>query len=252
MLTRSMPMLRSANDNLPIGAEFQKLPEVFVDSYRKEIYGWAAKLQQHGQFLEIGLWNRPDATVLSSDYWPKVTLRCDLQINGLTKSMLMVVRPDSDLDVEIVAKHSAALPAIMEAQRAAAIAQRGKAKGQARWVFDGSIPEYFVHRYQDELRLWAANFKKIGFKKHIVLREGALADLSPNEDQGAVLIGIELTARIDRLQGDDLEICVGADEYNEELIRKHCEKMQRNRIPAGLVLVEPPRPGLPILPRIVH
>lgn len=251
MLTRKMPTLASANDNLPIGAEFSRLPELFINVYAKEIFGWAAKLMERGQYLKIALWNRPDANVLSSDYWPEVTLRCDLKMSALTKAMTMVVQPDSERDVEVVAKHSVALPSIMEAQRAAAVENRNKAKGVARWVFDKTVPDYFVHRYAQELRLWAANFKKIGFVKTIVLREGGLSDLSPNEEQGAVLIGVKLTAKIDRLQGDDLEICVSAlDQENEMLICKHCEKLERNNIPAGLVLVEPERPGIPFLPTV--
>jgi hypothetical protein len=249
MLTQSMPRLRGANDNLPISANFRKVPEIFIEVYSKEIFGWAAKLQQFGQFLEINLWNRPDANLLSADYWPTVRLRCDLTVHGQTKALLMTVGPDSELDEEIIAKHSAALPGIILAQKAAAQANRDKPKGQARWVFDGTIPEYFVHRYQDELRAWAHNFKKIGFKKHVVLREGGLSAASEN---GAVLIGVELVARIDRKQGDDLEIVVGADERNERLIFDHCQKLQRAGIPAGMVLVEPARPGIPILPRIIH
>lgn len=252
MMTQSLLTPRASNDNLPIGANFRKIPEIFIETYAKEIFDWAAKLQQAGQYLEIALWNRPDANVLSSDYWPKVTLRCDLKVNTTSNKLLMEVGPDSEQDEEIVAKHSAALPSIMAAQRAAAQASRDKAKGQARWTFDGTVPDYFVLRYQDELRAWAHNFKKIGFRKHVVLREGGLADLSPNPEQGAVLISVELTARVDRLDGDDLRIVVGADEQNEALIRRHCEKMERNGIPAGLVLVEPDRPGIPILPRIVQ
>lgn len=248
-----VPILKPANDNSPIGAEFRSMPELFVTTYSKEIYGWAAKLQEIGQFLKIPLWNRPDANMLSSDYWPEVTLRVDLQLHEVTKSMKMVVQPDSERDIEIVAKHTEALPSIMMAQHAAAVANKSKAKGMARWVFDKTVPDYFVHRYASELRAWAANFKKIGFVKSIVLREGALSDLSPNAEQGATLFGVKLKAAVDRRQGDDLEICVSANsEQDEMLIRKHVEKMERNKIPAGMVLVEPPRPGIPILPKITQ
>lgn len=247
----AVPILRPANDNLPLGAEFRKLPEAFVNTYAKEIFGWAETLQQLGQFLKIMLWNMPNATVLSSDYWPEVTLRCDLLLHPITKTMQMVVQPDTERDVEIVAKHCEALPRIMEAQRAAAAANRGKSKGMARWVFDATVPDYFIHRYAVELRLWAANFKKIGSRKRIVLREGGLSELSPSEEQGATLYGVDLVAKIDRVQGDDLVICASAaDEQSAMLIAKHCEKLQRAKVPAGMVLVEPERPGIPFLPTI--
>lgn len=242
---------RAANDNQPLGAEFKNVPEVFLNVYAGEIFGWAAKLQQIGQHLTVNLWNRPDANVLSSDYWPAVTLRCDLSVHGTSGKMLMTIRPDTDRDVEIVRKHCEALPAIIAAQRSAAAADRDKRRGEVRWVFDGTVPDYFVKRYEGELRAWAANFKKIGTVKTILLREGGLSDLSPNAEQGAVLIGVKLSVKIDRKQGDNLEIVVrAASDQDEMLIRKHCEKMQRNGIPAGLVLVEPPRAGIPILPTI--
>lgn len=253
MLTRKIPTLRSANDNLPLTAEFKLLPEAFINAYAKEIFGWAARLQQRGQHLRIALWNRPDATVVSSDYWPEVTLRCDLQMHAVSKAMVMTVQPDTERDAEIVAKHTAALPSIMEAHQAAAAENRGRSKGMARWVFDKTVPDYFVHRYASELRAWAANFKKIGFKKRIVLREGGLSDLAPEAEQGATLYGVDLLAKIDRLDGDDLQICVSAaTEQDEMLVRKHVEKMERNKIPAGLVLVEPERPGIPFLPTITR
>lgn len=251
MLSNSMPNRVPVNDNGPIGAEFRKMPEIFISTYAKEIFGWAAKLEQIGPILEVDLWCWPNGGVLNLIQAPSVRLRCDLTVKKTLggQSFVMVVGPASEADEEIVAKHSEALPAIMAAQHAAAQANRDKPKGQARWLFDGSVPEYFVHRYQDELRAWAHNFKKIGFKKHIVLREGGLAAASEN---GAVLIQVELAARIDRKNGDEVEIVVGADDHNERLIRQHCEKLERAGIPAGMVLVEPERAGIPILPRIVH
>lgn len=247
----NIPLLRPANDNLPLKAEFRNLPEAFVQAYGKEIFGWAARLQQVGQFLTVKLWNRPNANLLSSDYWPEVKLRCDLMVDQGKTAMLMVVQPDGEKDDEIVRKHTEALPSIMAAHRAAAAADRNTPRSRVKWVFDKTVPDYFAHRYATELRAWAANLKKIGLIKHIVLREGYLSDLSPNEEQGAVLLRVALKAVIERKAGDELEIVVSAStEQDERLIRKHCEKMQKAGIPAGVVLVEPERPGIPILPNI--
>ena len=106
-------------------------------------------------------------------------------------------------------------------------------------------------RYQAELRAWAANLKQIGTVKSIVLREGSLADLSPDESLGAELIQVKVKCRAERVRGDEIEIVASAlDEHHEMLIRKHCEKMERNRIPAQVELVEPERPFMPFMPTI--
>lgn len=108
------------------------------------------------------------------------------------------------------------------------------------------IPDYFVERYDGELQAWGANFSKIGAVKTIVLREGGLADLSPNEEQGAVLLAVKLIAKMER--GRDRVTVTPLGEQDEALIARHCEKMQAARIPARAVLVEPARPWLPFMP----
>jgi hypothetical protein len=238
--------IRANNDNF--GAEFL-LPELFVSTYMRELLEWAQHLQRRGPFLMVRLWNRPGATILDTGYQPEVKLRCDALGNPATGAMKFVIQPDKEQDAAAIRKHCEVLPEIIRAQQAAAQADRGKRKSMARWVFDGTIPEYFVHRYQTELRLWAANFAKIGVRKRIVLREGTLSDLSPNEEQGAVLLAVDLIAKIDRKAGDDFEICASvADEQSEMLIRKHCEKLERAGISPRAVLKEPERPWLPFMP----
>lgn len=112
------------------------------------------------------------------------------------------------------------------------------------------MPDYFVERYDDELKLWGANFSKIGPIKHIVLREGYFSDLSPNEEQGAVLYRIGLVAEVSSTR--DRVTVRPLDEMSEAHIARHCEKMQRLGIPARAVLKEPERLGIPILPRIIN
>src|SRR6266852_3079416 len=64
------------------------------------------------------------------------------------------------------------------------------------------LPDWFVERYDDELRAWGANFSKIGPIKSIVLREGYFADLSPDAEQGAVLLGVKLIAEVSSRRED--------------------------------------------------
>jgi len=112
------------------------------------------------------------------------------------------------------------------------------------------MPGWFVERYDDELTAWGRNFRKIGPVKHVVLREGALSDLSPNPEYGAVLYRVGLVAEVS--DGGRRVTVRPLDEQSEALIARHCEKLMRLGVPARAVLVEPERPGIPILPRIVQ
>lgn len=235
-----------ANDNSPFGGDVQKIPELFLRVYQGEIMDWASR---RTETVEIDLWDPPGANILSAGYQGKVTLRVQAFANQVTKAMKFVIRPDTEEDERRIANHCKDLPSILEAHKAAARAAKMGRPKQARWVFDGTVPDYFVQRYQDELRAWAANLKKIGLTKHIILREGIFSDPSPDEELGAQLIQIELKAKIERIDGDELRIVVSAsDDEHERRIKKHCEKLQRKKIPAGMVLVEPPRPGIPFMP----
>lgn len=108
------------------------------------------------------------------------------------------------------------------------------------------MPDWFVVKYDDELSAWGANFLKIGPIKTIVLREGYLSDLSPDPEQGAVLLGVklyaEVSARRDRVTVRPLS------EQDEALIARHCEKMERAGVDPRAVLREPARAGIPFMP----
>jgi len=112
-----------------------------------------------------------------------------------------------------------------------------------------NLPSYFIERYDREICEWGANFRKIGPIKSIVLREGQLADPSPNEEQGAELVQVKLVARFMRLANKML--VEPATERDRELIHKHCEKLQRANVHPRLILPEPSRPWLPFMPQRV-
>ena len=242
--------LRASNDNHPFDASFEKIPERFLRTYQNELFGWAKTLTQ-GNLCTIDLLNPPDVTVISSNWQGRATLQCDAYGDPVTKKMRFVIHPQTEEDERRIAQHCEALPGIFAAHEAAAKAKSHGRPKVARWVFDGTVPEYFQLRYQDELRAWAHNLKKIGTKKHIILREGNQSDLSPDPELGAVLIQVELKCRIERVRGDEFEIVVSAaDEEQQRRIFKHCEKLQGAGIPPGMVLVEPERPGMPFMPTI--
>lgn len=112
------------------------------------------------------------------------------------------------------------------------------------------MPDYFVERYDDELSAWGANFSKIGPIKSVMLREGHFAELSPNPENGAVLHVVKLIAEVSSRR--DKVVVRPLSDQDEVQIALHCEKMQRLGIHPRAILKEPPRLGIPILPRIVH
>lgn len=119
-------------------------------------------------------------------------------------------------------------------------------------VFEG-IPDYFVERYDFDWRRWGANFKQHGLNYRVLIREGGLSDLSPNPEQGAVMLAVDLTCEIERRAGEVHKITIKvADEQSRAVMLRHCEKMQRAGLPARSILVEPPRAGIPFLPRFVQ
>lgn len=239
------------NDNRPgLTGDFSALPNLFCQTYSRELLDWAAGLQSHGPFLDITLWAPPGATVLSPGWQGVARLRCDAFADPKTKAIKLVIQPDDEENAARIRKHCEQLPAILAAHRAAAEVNRGKARGAVAAVFN--LPEFFVLRYGAELRAWGQNLSKIGLEKTIVLREGTLSDLSPDPEIGAVLLGVKLKAKIERLKNDELRLEISpATEQDERTIANHVQKMTEVGIKPFANLVEPPRPGMPAFPNII-
>jgi hypothetical protein len=117
------------------------------------------------------------------------------------------------------------------------------------------IPEYFMIRYDSEIVAWARNWAKLPMHdddpnqrvKSFVLREGWLADDSPNEEQGKELLQVKLIGRLSR-RGVEIEPYRRVD---ERLIARHCTKLMRQNVHPLAHLRELPRPFMPFMPTIV-
>jgi len=109
-----------------------------------------------------------------------------------------------------------------------------------------NIPEYFLEKYTDEINAWAKNIRKVGLVKAFVIREGHFSDVSPDPEQGAVLMQVRLLCK-PRAGGVEIEPYTPRD---EEIISKHCDKMIRLKVPPRAILKEPPRPWIPTMPKI--
>lgn len=117
--------------------------------------------------------------------------------------------------------------------------------GRVKFV---GVPDYFIERYDREIAAWAQNFAKIGPVKSFVLREGYLSDLSPDPEQGAQLIRVQLIAKLSRKGVEISPLSV----RDLTLIALHCEKMIRANVPPNAIMQEPPRPWLPFVPAKVN
>lgn len=110
------------------------------------------------------------------------------------------------------------------------------------------IPEFFLERYTDEINAWADHIGKIGVVKAFVLREGHLADLSPNPEQGAVLIQVKLMCKAAKRGVEIFPLT----EQDKTLIALHCEKLTRAGVGSRIFTPEPPRPWIPFMPSLAR
>ena len=113
-----------------------------------------------------------------------------------------------------------------------------------KWKID--LPDYFVARYFHEFVEWAKLIPigKFECSRWIPFNEGDLADWSPDREQGKVMPGAWLLARI----GKRFIECEAYGEADRDYIRKHCRKMQSFGVRSRDRLVEPERPGIPVIP----
>lgn len=118
--------------------------------------------------------------------------------------------------------------------------------GSVRFI---DIPEYFLERYSDEINAWSENVRKIGLEKSFFLREGYLAELSPDPELGAQMIIVKLRLRPWPLR-NGIEVFPASDR-DRELIERHVEKLRKAGLPSNAFLQEPPRPWLPFVPDVV-
>jgi hypothetical protein len=115
--------------------------------------------------------------------------------------------------------------------------------GNVRFI---DLPEYFLERYCSEINMWSENLRKIGLVHQIFLREGYLAELSPDGELGAQMLCVKLRCRPWPVR-EGIEI-LPASERDRAVIARHVERLQAAKLPSNAFLPEPPRPWLPFVP----
>jgi hypothetical protein len=113
-----------------------------------------------------------------------------------------------------------------------------------KWKID--LPDYFVARYFYEFLAWArlASTPDFPCTRLFVFNEGDFADWSPDREQGKVMPGAWLLAKI----GKRFVECEAYSELDRDKIRNHCKKLQSLGVRSRDRLAEPERPGIPVIP----
>jgi hypothetical protein len=111
------------------------------------------------------------------------------------------------------------------------------------------IPVYFLERYEEEFAAWAANIRRIGPIKNIILKEGYLADPSPDPEHGPQLLQVSVSVWPSRHR--HCLVIAPLTNRDRELITRHCEKLQKAGLASRQFQKEPPRPFMPFTPTVV-
>lgn len=220
-----------------LGAQFEKLPVLFLETYQRQLLAWAADLQKVGPLIELDLLTAPGASVIDMTCIPqKVALACDVLKHPISGEVRFLIRPASEMSAEVIAKHVEQLPRILQLRRIA-MAQKARSQGHVDAVFE-EIAEEFVQAYGAELRVWGFKFKQVGREYTIPLRKVPGAPVDHDEDGREVIYGVALVAEIDRLSEDRVRLLIRPkDEMARERIAQHVRDIRRHGQPMPLSAV---------------
>jgi len=215
-------------------AEFERIPEIFLVTYRAELTRWARNLMEIGEFLRVELIKAAGNSVIHvDDYQPNVTLHCTLWQRG--GEAVLRIAPFTQMDAELIEVHCRELPGIH-------IPANDEGKRKARKNVDAEfkdIPEAFVQEYANELRSWGEAFAQRGPNATIVLRHILKQPVALDDHGQRPMIGVHLSAKVDRARkGDDMVRLVISPETEDDRrkIARHVEdiaKFGRPEPPVG-------------------
>lgn len=219
-------ILRPANDNLNVETKFEHLPDLFLETYKKEIMAWA--LDRDSQTLKIMLLRKPGPhTRLGAPVAEQVEIARQSYRHLISGQWRVLVMPASEADVEAIAKHCQQLPSIQLARQAAAAAWARKGKQVAAYF--EHIPNAFVEHYRGAFSAWGSELKIRGRRCAIPL------DLPPGEkpalDEGGrpVMKGAWFEADVDWTDVENPKLVIRpADPFYAEMIARHTREMSKH------------------------
>lgn len=224
MLGAASTILRPANDNdMRVETKFEHMPDLFLKTYQKEIMAWA--LDRDSRTLKITLLRRPGPhTRLGAPAADQAEIRRQSFKHSVSGQWRVLVAPNSEADVEMIAKHCHDLPGIQLARQAAAAAWARKGKQVAAYF--EHIPDAFVQHYREAFSVWGAEIKTRGRRCAIPL------DLPPGEkpalDEGGrpVIKGAWFEADIDWTDVENPKLIIRpADAFYAEMVARHTREM---------------------------
>lgn len=219
-------ILRPANDNMNVETKFERLPDLFLKTYQKEIMAWA--LDRDSRTLKITLLRKPGPhTRMGAPVAEQVEIMRQSFRHPISGQWRVLVAPVSEADVEKVAKHSHDLPQIQLARQAAAAAWARKGKHVAAHFED--IPDAFVQHYRGAFAAWGSEIKIRGRRCAIPL------DLPPGEapelDDGGrpIMKGAWFEADIDWTDVENPKLVIRpADPFYAEMVARHTREMSKH------------------------
>ncbi len=206
---------------------FEKLPEVFLQTYQPEIMAWAT--EREGNVKEIRLLRRPgNVTVLDiSHVQQTVGLMRESYRHPVSGEWKVLVGPATDFDVEIIELHCQMLPGI-KAARDAAAREWARSGQQIEARFD-RVPDAFLRHYEAQFKTWGREFKKRGQNCAVIL-ETPPGQATPLDEGGRPVIAcVWFKAHLDWTDAAKPKLIIEPkDEFAEELMARHTAEMKRH------------------------
>lgn len=210
-----------------ITTHFEKLPEVFLKTYRRDLMAWAVRRDSPRMTLRLLRKPGGDGGVLDICHVQQtVELMVETYRHPVSGEVKVMVGPASNFDVEMIEYHSQALPQIVAARAVAARARM--TRDEPIPVYPERIPDAFWKHYAVSFEAWVKS-----------LRRGLLRCIKFDRPPGEPL----------KLDGEGREIEEGAwfgayvdwddpanprlliqpvDEHAEQLIEQHTAEMRRH------------------------
>lgn len=207
---------------------FEKLPEVFLETYRRDLMAWAVRRDSPRMTLRLLRKPGGDGGVLDICHVQQtVELMVETYRHPVSGEVKVMVGPASNFDVEMIEYHSQALPGIVAARATAArVWANRNVVVEPRFE---RIPDAFVRHYAISFQAWVNDFRKHGTRCCIRF------DLAPGEQPGIddggrpVQKGAWLEAYVDWEDPSNPRLLIRpVDEHAQELIEQHTAEMRRH------------------------
>lgn len=207
---------------------FEKLPEVFLKTYRRDLMAWAARRDSPRMTLRLLRKPGGDGGVLDICHVQQtVELMVETYRHPVSGEVKVMVGPASNFDAEIIEYHSQALPEIVAA-RATAARTWAKRNVEIRPVLE-RIPDEFARYYWVSFEAWVSDFRLHGTRCCIEFDRPPGQPPKLDGEGRKIKEGVWLEAYMDWDDPANPRLLIRpVDEHAEQLIEKHTAEMRRH------------------------